>query len=83
MHNGKPIVWRFEDDTEDVLYKTHKTLINGYVNNELIFKNLTVEEARIASNLKDHRGIYGCIKNKNKYAGKYNGVPIVWKYMEE
>lgn len=81
--DGMPIVWRYEDDTEDILYKKHETLVNGYVNNELIFKNLNVEEARIASNLKYSDGIYGCIKNKNKYSGKLNGIPIVWKYAEE
>lgn len=89
LHDGKPIIWRYEGDFENIIYKrdykanrNKKNYYNGFVNGELIFKNLTTNEVIEKGITKSRGGIITSIKKKGS-CGKYKNEPIYWQYAEE
>lgn len=88
-YNNIPIVWRYEDDCLDILYKRNKfkrknngVTFDGYVNGVKIFDKLTTLEIINMKITKSSGGIINSI-SRNINCGKYNNLPIKWEYSKE
>lgn len=54
--------------------------VNGYVNDLLVFSFLKLTTAEKELRIK---GISQCCNRKRNSAGKFEGIPIVWRYASD
>lgn len=83
FYKSKPITWRYIEDNNipNVIVNDKGKSFIGKVNGNVIFKYKQAIDAE--KELKIHAtSIIKCCKGKSKSAGKYEGVPINWEYVE-